>query len=127
MTVSRDNDDSLSGDNDEVKFILFLNQLLYLSSFSIKCWVCGQSVFLKSISTGICFRKCCVCPHSQSSVEIDLLPNQESRLSSFLIEWQDCPLLQSSVEIVLLLHHVNSDVSSYGDKNVSLSGDNDSE
>ena len=52
-----------------------------------------------------------------------------------MIEWQDCPLLQTSVEIVLLLHQVNSDVSSYGDNsdvssygdnNVSLSGDNDS-
>ena len=32
ITVSRDNDDCLSGDNDEIKFILFLNQGLYLSS-----------------------------------------------------------------------------------------------
>ena len=53
-----------------------------------------------------------------------------------MIEWQDCRLLQTIVEIVLLLHQVNSDVSSYGDNsdvssygdnNVSLSGDNDSE
>ena len=89
-----------------IEIVFFFNQVLCLSFFKIKR---------------------CICPHSQSSVENDLLPNQVSRLSSFMIEWQDCRLLQTIVEIVLLLHQVNSDVSSYGDNNVSLSGDNDSE
>ena len=70
-------------------FILFPNQALQLSSFK-----CHVVLFLKI--------KCCVCPHFQSNVEIDLL------------------LLNSNVS-----SSGENDVCLNGDYDVSLNGEND--